>query len=126
MNAAKHQSILIIEPNEQLREEIFNFLLSAGYEEVAAADSLPAALDKVRQSAYDIAVADAGNPLTAGLRFAADLAGISLSTKIIFMINAEDQQLWDQIAAQSDKVRFLIKTDFARNLLYLLEESTQP
>jgi len=42
------------------------------------------------------------------------------------MIDAEDQQSWDQIAAQSDKVRFLIKTDFARNLLYLLEENAQP
>ena len=41
------------------------------------------------------------------------------------MINAEDQQLWDQIAAQSGNIRFLIKTDFARNLLYLLEENMQ-
>jgi DNA-binding NtrC family response regulator len=126
MNAANRQSILIIEPNEQLREEIFNFLLSAGYEEVAATDSLPSALGKISQSEYQVTIADAGKPLTAGLQFAADLAGISPNARIIFMINAEDQQLWDQIAAQSDKVRFLIKTDFARNLLYLLEENAQP
>jgi len=124
MNAANRQSILIIEPNEQFREEIFNFLLSAGYEEVAAADSLAIANDKTSQSAYDIVVADAGKP-TAGMRFAADLAGISPGARIIFMIDAEDQQAWDQIAAQSDKVRFLIKTDFARNLLRLLEENAQ-
>jgi DNA-binding NtrC family response regulator len=126
MNAATRQSILIIEPNEQLREEIFNFLLSAGYEEVAAVDSPATALDKIRQSAYDIAVADAGKPLTAGLQLAADLAGISPCARIIFMINAEDQQSWDQVAAQSGNIRFLIKTDFARNLLYLLEENMQP
>jgi DNA-binding NtrC family response regulator len=126
MNAATRQSILIIEPNEQLREEIFNFLLSAGYEEVAAVDSPATALDKIRQSAYDIAVADAGKPLTAGLQLAADLAGISPGARIIFMINAEDQQSWDQVAAQSGNIRFLIKTDFARNLLYLLEENMQP
>jgi DNA-binding response OmpR family regulator len=125
MNAANRQSILIIEPNEQLREEIFNFLLSAGYEEVAAADSPNAALDKIRQSAYDIVVADASKPLTAGLQLARDLAGTSPSARIIFMINAEDQQSWDQIAAQSGNIRFLIKTDFARNLLYLLEENMQ-
>src|SRR5262245_28902687 len=101
MNAANRQSILIIEPNEQLREEIVNFLLSAGYEEVAATDSLPAALDKIRQSEYDITVADAGKPLTAGLQFAADLTGISPGGRIIFMIDAEDQRSWDQIAAQS-------------------------
>jgi len=126
METARRQSILIIEPNEQLREEIFNFLLSAGYEEVAAADSLTAALDKINQSGHQIIVADAGKPLTAGLQFATDLASLSHSPRIIFMINAEDQQTWDQIAAQSDEIRFLIKTDFARNLLYLLEENTQP
>src|SRR5262245_54055709 len=126
MEIAKRQSILIIEPNEQLREEIVNFLLSAGYEDVTATDSVPAALDKIRQSEYEIIVADAGRPLTTELQFAADLASLKPGSKIIFMINAEDQQSWDQIAVQSVGVRFLIKTDFARNLLYLLEEGAQP
>jgi DNA-binding NtrC family response regulator len=126
MEIARRQSILIMEPNAQLREEIVNFLLSAGYEDVAAVDSLSAALDKIRRSEFEVTVADAGSPLAAGLQFAADLAGLKPGAKIIFMINAEDQQSWDQIAAQSSGVRFLIKTDFARNLLYLLEESSQP
>ncbi|HEV2667027.1 MAG TPA: response regulator [Blastocatellia bacterium] len=126
METAKRQSILIIEPNAQLREEIINFLLSAGYEDVTATDSLPGALDKIRRSEYEVTVADAGRPLTTGLQFAADLASLKPGAKIIFMISAEDQQSWDQIAARSVGVRFLIKTDFARNLLYLLEESAQP
>jgi DNA-binding NtrC family response regulator len=126
MEAVSRQSILIIEPNEQLREEVFNFLLSAGYGKTEKADSLEAALDKIRQSAYEVVVASLGEPLTAGLRFAADVAGIIPGARIIFMIDAENQQSWDQIAAQSGDIRFLIKTDFARNLLYLLEESRQP
>jgi CheY-like chemotaxis protein len=126
MEIAKRQSILIIEPNEQLREEIVNFLLSAGYEDVAATDSFPSALDKLRQSEYEVTIADAGASLTTGLQFAADLASLKPGAKIIFMINAEDQQSWDQISAQSVESRFLIKTDFARNLLYLLEEGAQP
>jgi len=126
MNESNRQPILIIEPNEQLREEIFNFLLSAGYEEVASTDSLPAALNNISQSKYQVTLADAGKALTTGLQFAADLARISPDTRIIFMIDAEDQQSWGQIVAQSDKVRFLIKSDFARNLLYLLEENSQP
>jgi DNA-binding response OmpR family regulator len=126
MNEANRQPILIVEPNAQLREEIFNFLLSAGYEDLEATDSLPAALGKISQLEYVVTVADAGKPLTAGLQFAADLIRISPNARIIFMINAEDQHSWDQIAAQSDNIRFLIKTDFARNLLYLLEENTQP
>ena len=126
MDEVNRQPILIIEPNEQLREEIFNFLLSAGYEEVASTDSLPAALNNISQSKYQVTLADAGKALTTGLQFAADLARISPDTRIIFMIDAEDQQSWGQIVAQSDKVRFLIKSDFARNLLYLLEENSQP
>jgi DNA-binding NtrC family response regulator len=126
MDEVNRQPILIIEPNKQLREEIFNFLLSAGYEEVAATDNLPAALNNISQSKYQVTLADAGKALTTGLQFAADLARISPNTRVIFMIDAEDQQSWDQIVAQSDKVRFLIKTDFARNLLYLLEENPQP
>src|SRR5262249_43083294 len=97
MNEANRQPILIIEPNEQLREEIFNFLLSAGYEEVAATDSLPTALDNISKSKYQVTLADAGKALTTGLQFAADLARISPDTRIIFMIDAEDQQSWDQI-----------------------------
>jgi DNA-binding response OmpR family regulator len=126
MSADNRQRILIIEPNAQLREEIVNFLLSAGYEDVMATDNLPAALDKIRQSEYEVIVADAGRPPTAGLQFATVLASLKPGAKIIFMIDAEDQQSWDQIAAQSAGVRFLIKTDFARNLLYLLDESVQP
>ncbi|HMB27468.1 MAG TPA: hypothetical protein VKS99_05150, partial [Blastocatellia bacterium] len=62
MEIARRKSILIIEPNAQLREEIVNFLLSAGYEDVAATDSLFEALDKIRQSEYEVIVADAGKP----------------------------------------------------------------
>jgi hypothetical protein len=56
MEAVSRQSILIIEPNEQLREEIFNFLLSAGYGKTGEADSLAAA--------YETASSPAG-PLSA-------------------------------------------------------------
>jgi DNA-binding NarL/FixJ family response regulator len=125
MSEANRQPILLIEPNEQFREEVFNFLLTAGYEEIAAADSLAAAIDKIRQSTYGIAIVDAGKLLTSVMQFAEGLAGISPGARIIFMINAEDQETWDQIATPPGNIRFLIKTDFARNLLYLLEERAQ-
>jgi DNA-binding response OmpR family regulator len=126
MEAVSRLSILIIEPNEQLREEIFNFLLSAGYENTEETDSVAAALDKIRHSPYKTIVADAGALLAVGPGFVTDLAKLSLGARLILMINAEDQRSWDQIAAQSVGVRFLIKTDFARNLLYLLEEGAPP
>ena len=123
---AKRQSILIIEPNAQFREELCNFLLSAGYENVAAVESLSEALDKIRQSAFEVVVIDAGSPHVGGPRLAQDLAQLSPGMKVILMIKAEDQQMWNQIAAQVGEVCFLIKTTFAQNLLYLLEEPAQP
>jgi hypothetical protein len=45
MKTAKRQSILIIEPNAQFREELYNFLLSAGYENIAATGGLALTLE---------------------------------------------------------------------------------
>jgi DNA-binding response OmpR family regulator len=126
MEADSRQSILIIESNEQIREEIFNFLLSAGYEKTEETDYPAAALDKIRQSRYEIIVADAGALLSDGLGITTDIARLSHGARLILMINAEDRQSWDQLAARLVDVRFLIKTEFARNLLYLLEENAQP
>jgi DNA-binding NtrC family response regulator len=122
MKTSHQQFILIVEPNVQLREEVVNFLLSAGYEQVEQSASLSAALDKIRQSAYDVVVAGVGRPTSTGLQFATTLAQRSPNTRIILMIEAEDQQSWDQIAPQFVEAQFLIKTDFARNLLHLLEK----
>jgi DNA-binding response OmpR family regulator len=126
MEADSRQSILIIESNEQIREEIFNFLLSAGYEKTEETDNLAAALDKIRHSTYEIIVADAGALLSDGLGIATDIVRLSHGARLILMINAEDRRSWDQLAARLVDVRFLIKTEFARNLLYLLEENAQP
>jgi CheY-like chemotaxis protein len=127
MTKTSHQQpILIVEPNGQLREEIVNFLLSAGYKEVAAVASSPAALDKIRQSAYDFVVADAGQPMTDCLQFATDLATFSPRTRIIFMLGAEDPQSLDRTSMPPLDIRFLIKYSYERNLLYLLEENEQP
>jgi len=40
MKTTNHQSILLVEPDDQCREEMVNFLLSAGYENTEAAESL--------------------------------------------------------------------------------------
>jgi hypothetical protein len=44
MKTATDQSILIVEPDTQFREELYNFLLAAGYETVTAIDTWPLSL----------------------------------------------------------------------------------
>jgi DNA-binding NtrC family response regulator len=120
MKTAKHQSILIVEPDAQFREELYNFLLAAGYETVTAIDTSAIVLDNIRLSAYDVVLADAGSPWGKELQLAKDIGQLNVKTKIILMIEAEDLEVWNQIAAQVVGVSFLIKKTFARNLLYLL------
>jgi DNA-binding NtrC family response regulator len=123
---AKSQSIMIIEPDAQFREELYNFLLSAGYERTENADSFPVALNKIVRSTYAVVVADAGESWDAGLKFAADLARLSPRTKVILMIDPEDQPAWDQVTTPRVEINILIKTGFARDLLYLLEKYQPP
>jgi DNA-binding response OmpR family regulator len=121
-----HQSILIIEPNGQIREALINLLLSAGYQQIEESDGFAHAdIERIARSSYGAIVVDAGAPLTAGLQFAADLARLSPDTRIVVMIEPEDQPAWDRIAPPPVGIQFLIKTDFARNLLYLLEAPHQ-
>ena len=122
MKTATHQSILIVEPNVQFREELYNFLLADGYEHVTATDSLATVLEHICHVAYDVILADAGVPWGSGLQVADRLATLSPTTKIILMINAEDQQAWNQLAVQAVGMHFLIKSTFAHNLLYLLAD----
>jgi DNA-binding response OmpR family regulator len=120
METARRPSILIVEPDVQFREELYNFLLSDGYEHVTATDSLAIVPVLMRHTAYDVILADAGAPLDSGLQIAKNLVTLSSRTKIILMIKAEDQQAWNELAMQATGVHFLIKTAFARDLLYLL------
>jgi DNA-binding NarL/FixJ family response regulator len=122
METVTRQSILIIEPNTSFREELYNFLLSAGYQHIEETDGFAsAAIERIARSSYGAILVDAGVPLAAGLQFATDLAKLSPNTRIVLMIDPEDQPAWDRIAAPPVEVQFLIKTDIARNLLYLLE-----
>jgi hypothetical protein len=48
------------------------------------------------------------------------LCGYLITMKIVLMLEAEDQRLWGPCFVQRAGVSFLIKSTFARNLLYLL------
>jgi DNA-binding NtrC family response regulator len=126
MKTAKHASILIVEPDVQFREELHNFLLAAGYEIVTATDTLATVLDKIDLSAYDVILSDAGSLWDRKLEAATNFAIVNPNMKIILMIEAEDQRLWGKCFVQKDGASFLIKSAFARDLLYLLANRAEP
>ena len=126
MKAAKHASILIVEPDVQFREELHNFLLAAGYEMVTATGALTKVLDKIDLLAYDVILSDVESLWDSDFESAIFFAKMNPKTKIILMIEAEDQGIWGQYSVQTAGASFLIKSTFARDLLYLLANRAEP
>jgi DNA-binding NtrC family response regulator len=114
------QRILIVDSDAQFREGLYNFLLAAGYEQVDAAGSFTNALEKIRKSAYDVVVSEAGSRLMEGFAFAERIMKANPELKLILMIKVEDQENWTEKAG-STGFQFLLKPTFPQNLLYLLQ-----
>jgi DNA-binding NtrC family response regulator len=117
-----NQAILIVDPDMNFREELYNFLLSAGYQHVDSAVSFTDALERLRESEYEIVVTDAGSPFVDAVRFARSVSEIEPAARVIFMIRADDQQEWNRRARSATEFQFVIKPDFQRSLLYVLEQ----
>jgi len=119
---AKDQLILIVDPDAHFREGLYNFLLSAGYERVDSAENYHNALEKIKETEYDVMLLDVGSPLRAGQEVADDIASLTPKTRVILMVGAEEQPELNEPRIEVDR-QYLIKATFARNLLYLLEKS---
>jgi len=119
---AKDQLILIVDLDAHFREVLYNFLLSAGYERVDSAESYHNALEKTRETEYDVVLLDAGSSLKASIEAADGITASSPKAKVILMVGCQDQKL-DHEARSDAEYQYLIKAAFAQNLLYLLEKS---
>lgn len=120
MQKFERESILIVDSDAQFREGLYNFLLAAGYKEVDAAKTFDTALEKIKESGYDVVVSDAGSRFREGMSFAELVLKQNPEMKLILMIKLEDQQEWEEKAGATG-FRILIKPTFPRNLLYLLQ-----
>ena len=116
------KSILIVDPDVHFREELFNFLLSAGSQKVETASNFHIALERLQHWAYDVALVDVGAPFSEGLKFAEVMIQLNPKMRVILMIRAEDQPKWNAGAGTSAEFQFLIKSAYTHDLLVLLEE----
>ena len=121
MKDAKNQHILIVESDASFREGLYNFLLSAGYEEVDSAENYQDALEKIKETEYDVVLLESGSPLDAGRKVADVITASSPKAKVILMVGFVEQQQQKDEAENKTEYQYLIKATFARNLLYLLE-----
>jgi len=116
----KDKRILIVDSDDQFREGLYNFLLAAGYEDVNATKTFQKALEKIKKSAYDVVVSEAGSRFTEGMSFAEGILKATPQVKLILMIKVEDREVWTEKAG-STGINFLLKPTFPQNLLYLLQ-----
>jgi len=123
MTNPKNRHILIVDPDASFREGLYNFLLSAGYETVDSTENHQNALEKLRETEYDVVLLDAGSPLKAGREVAEGIAASSPKATVILMVGSQNQQEPNDEAGSEAEYEYLIKATFARNLLYLLEKN---
>jgi DNA-binding NtrC family response regulator len=116
------KSILIVDPDTHFREELFNFLLSAGSQKVETAVNFHTALEKVTHSAYEVVLVDVGPPFSEGLKLAEVIIQLNPKMRVILMIKAEDRQKWNAEVGTSAEFQLLIKSAYSHDLLVLLEE----
>jgi DNA-binding NtrC family response regulator len=122
MTIAKKRRLLIVDQDAHFREELNNFLLSAGYECVDSAKNFIEALEKVEKSEYYVVVLDAVSHFAAGLRSADSIMSLKPKTKVILMVGPEVRPTLKPRSGATHQ--FLIKATFTRDLLYLLEQNT--
>lgn len=125
-NVSLNKVILIVEPDSSFREELYNFLLSAGYENVDSVASFEQSFKRIMESRYDVVISDASACSTDGLRFARAVTKIRPGSEVILMISPETQKEWNGHARNTGEFQCVIKTTFARSLLYLLEKRSRP
>ena len=116
------QPILIVDQDAHFCDELYNFLLSAGYENVDFARNLAEALEKIEESEYYVVVLDAGSHFEAGVRSADSIIGLRPKTKVVLMVGPERRP--EPKPKAREGLQFLIKAMFTRNLLYLLEKES--
>jgi DNA-binding NtrC family response regulator len=120
MKTSNSEPILIVDPDTHFRSELYNFLLSAGYENVDSARSFTEALEKVEESEYYVVVLDAASHFESGVRSADSITGLSPKTKVILMVDPDDRP--GPQTNNGNRRQCLIKAMFTRNLLYLIEK----
>jgi DNA-binding NtrC family response regulator len=112
--------ILVVDPDALFREELYNFLLAAGYRNVDSAEDVTGALERMQESEYSMVFLAADPYMPVALRCAERITRINPKTSVILLVGPEDRA--EATSHLAERVQFLVKATFTRNLLYLLDE----
>ncbi len=84
-------AIFVYDRDTAFREALKNFLLAAGYPEVAVAATIRAALVKLRHEQYGYVLIGVSRSLTVGQRWAIIAQRRQPHAKVFFLVGARDQ-----------------------------------
>jgi DNA-binding NtrC family response regulator len=113
-------SILVCDRDAAFREALKNFLLAAGYPEVAVAATIRAALVKLRHEQYGYVLIGVFRSLTAGQRWSMVVQRRQPQAKVFFLVGARDQPFFRDALHET-----IIKEYVYSNLLTLMQPEAE-
>lgn len=115
----KDVSILLVDPNNDSREDIYNFLLTSGFDKVQQVDNITEAFYKATTNFFDIILVDLFMPEKSGLHLARQIQKQTKRTKIILLVDGKYQPILNGAGA---KIRLpsILKSFVTRDLVGLL------
>jgi two-component SAPR family response regulator len=122
MTSSKKHKIIILDPDANFREKMYNFLLISGYEHIHQVEYFDEALAKKVMSGHDVIILDATLSFDKALDYSKRIFELNPKIKVILMIGGEEKKQWDKSGERVEGMQFLIKTMFQRNILSLLED----
>lgn len=116
--------LLVAIADRPFREELHNFLLSAGFDDVVLAGETRELAPAVERQSFD-AVIVGGSQSDVDAATVRRLSLAAPGIPIVVLIEPDDRAKWAVASTGENRVVCLLKDSFTRNLLSLLREGSE-
>ena len=121
MTRAVRRRILLVGPDVDFRQEVFNFLLSEGCDVAISSGEAHDVLEKIRSRHSDVVILDADSIGPDAERLAREAAALFPRLRVIVAITAEPRDASREPRQSSASIQFLIKDTWMQDLPYALQ-----
>ena len=114
--------VLVVDSDQNFRQSLINLLLICGVENFEVASSGQKALEKVSKTLFDVVLLNFFLPDTTGLQLASEILKHKPDSKIIFVIEDEQQPFINTAGLAKLEFPMVLKSTVSRMLPQLLTE----
>jgi len=105
----KYKQILIVGRDTNFINELTNYLLAAGYNNIESFDSYQSAITRLKQNSFDIVLMDIFTPEMKELKYAHKIRSLKPKINIFLMIEPEHQEMINKGILREDKFKCVFK-----------------